>query len=1183
MKAKLLSSLFLILCLGFYFYKCASEQESSSESRDPIHIVKKKEKGKKFDSPDEYSKLFDELRTKEGDERPAYSYNYKQEALQRAYRNGPILSRRAVTFTERGPANVPGRTRSILPDPADPLSTWLAASVSGGIWKSSNAGQNWIHITPDLPNLQFSTMAQSNANPNIIYAGTGERGLGGANGDGDGIFKSSDRGNSWTQLSVGAEDPFFQNITRLIVSPTDADLVLASGGTEFFGSTPAGQNSGIFRSTDGGQSWTRTFSDAFTISQIIAAPSDFNRQYLSIVGRGVFRSDDGGESWQEINNGMPNSVNRLELAVGRNNPDWVFASLERWQKDAQGNDIRRGVIYYSLDGGNQWQEARSVNGGLDPDLLGGQGWYDNTIMVSPMTDSVLFVGGVDLWKINLLPDGNGGFEKNVGVLVDSYFRASGQDRGKNSWFSGGVHPDQHFLTYLPGDAGDEFRILLGDDGGIFVSNSSVDPGFENGSWNMVGNTYNTTQFYGADKRPDRRQYAGGAQDNGTWAFAGALIGDDNAEADFSSPYRFVIGGDGFEVAWNKADPSKLLGGSQFNNFVLVDVANGNSESATQGLDDVGGGNAPFVSRIANEATDPDLVYTGGPSGLWRSDDFGRTWSLTPINNNWFGSPDVAVSLANPQVVWIATGMSGNRDVYVSTDGGSSLRRAQEIADIGRISGLYTDPLDENTAYMLFSPKGVPKILRSRDLGRSWEDLSGFQEGIDRGFPDVSVFSLQVMPHAPGTIWAGTDIGIFETTDDGQSWQIIDEFPKTIIWDMKWVDDEIVIATHGRGIWTATIDELGNVPLPDPILGPKVLCLTSDILESDGLVLEAELREAYDSTQILLNGIRKESINGNSIPEVIKRKYIDNRDIDITIRLIGYKDGEAYSSGKVLLKEEDRIDFILPVASYQSDFERATDFALSDSFQIGNLTGFSGNVLHTNHPYTSGIDLTGGVGNYTATLRFPIVVSATDPILRYKDVAIVELGQQGAVFGQANFFDFVVVEGSKDLKNWEPLENGYDASFDGRWTNAYNSSQDGTSSMFVNHAVDLSNTFAAGDTIAIRFRLFTDPLATGWGWAIDDLEIQHDAGGINFNNLKQDIALFPNPTEGPIRMLLESEGFARYDYQVIDASGRKVLEGDFGLNGIGVVDLDLSLLAGGIYFLRIMDEGIEVDVKKVIRR
>ncbi|MEL6252747.1 MAG: T9SS type A sorting domain-containing protein [Bacteroidota bacterium] len=1183
MKTRLLPILFLSVCLILILFEKAPKEDASWELRKPIHRVKKKEKGKKFDSPDEYSKLFDELRTKEGDDRPTYSYNYKQEALQRAYRNGPILSRRAVTFIERGPANVPGRTRSILPDPADPLNIWLAASVSGGIWKTTNAGQNWIHITPDLPNLQFSTMAQSPADPNIVYAGTGERGLGGANGDGDGIFKSTDRGNTWTQLSVGAEDPYFQNITRLIVSPDDANLVLASGGTEFFGSTPAGQNSGIFRTTDGGMNWTRTFSEDFTISQIIAAPSNFNRQYLSIVGRGIYRSDDGGQSWQEVNNGMPNAVNRLELAVGRNNPDWVFASLERWQKDANGNDIRKGVVYYSLDGGNQWQEARSVNGGLDPDLLGGQGWYDNTIMVSPMTDSILFVGGVDLWKINLLPDANGGFEKNVGVIVDSYFRASGQDRGKNSWFRGGVHPDQHFLTYLPGDNPDEFRILLGDDGGIYVTNSGTDPGFVDGGWNMVGNTYNTTQFYGADKRPNRRQYAGGAQDNGTWAFSGALIGNDNAEADFTSPYRFVIGGDGFEVAWNKADPTKLLGGSQFNNFVLVDIASGNSESATQGLDDVGGGNAPFVTRIANEATDPDLVYTGGPSGLWRSDDFGKNWSLTPINNDWFGSPDVAVSLANPQIVWISTGMSGSRDTYVSTDGGNTLRRAQDFADVGRVSGFYTDPLDPNTAYLLFSPKGVPKILRTKDLGRSWEDLSGFQEGIDRGFPDVSVFSLQVMPHTPTTIWAGTDIGIFETTDDGQSWKIIDDFPKTIIWDMKWVDDEIVIATHGRGIWTATIDELRNVPLPDPVLGPKVLCLTSDILESKGLVLEAELRQAYDSTQILINGIREESIAANAIPEVIKRTYVDDRDIDINIRLIGYKNGNAYSSGKVVLRKEDRIDFILPIATYESNFDRATDFALSDSFQIGNLTGFSGNVLHTNHPYTSGVDLTGGVENYTATLRFPIVVSAKDPILRYKDVAIVEMGEQGSVFGQSSFYDYVVVEGSKDLKNWLPLEDGYDASFDGRWSNAYLNGWDGTPEMFLGHAIDLSNTFEPGDTIAIRFRLFTDPLATGWGWAIDDLEIQNEAGGIKFNELKQNIALFPNPTEGPVRMLLESSGFVRYDYQLMDASGRKVLEGDFSLNGIGVIDLDFSQLAGGIYFLRIMDEGNEIDVKKVVRR
>ncbi|MEM6802121.1 MAG: T9SS type A sorting domain-containing protein, partial [Bacteroidota bacterium] len=561
----------------------------------------------------------------------------------------------------------------------------------------------------------------------------------------------------------------------------------------------------------------------------------------------------------------------------------------------------------------------------------------------------------------------------------------------------------------------------------------------------------------------------------------------------------------------------------------------------------------------------------------------KNWILSPIENDWEGSPDVAVSLANPQVVWIATGMSSRRDVYVSTDGGNTLKKAREIADIGRISGMYLDPLDENTAYLLFSPKGVPKILRTKDLGQTWEDLSGFQKGIDRGFPDVSVFSLQVLPHAPGTIWAGTDIGIFESTDDGQSWSIIDDFPKTIVWDMKWVDDEIVIATHGRGVWTATIPELGDVPLPDPVLGPKIICLNSSINERNALALEGELREAYDSTQIILNGVKVESLAKNDFPEVIKRKYVENREGDIDMRLVGYKDGEAYTSGKSILKEGDRVDFILPVVSYESNFNRASDFALSDSFEIGGLGGFTGNVLHTDHPYEQGVDLSGGSANYTATLRFPIVVAKENALLKYKDVAIVELGESNSVFGQASFYDYVVVEGSKDLKNWQALAQGYDASYDASWTSAYNNGRKGIASMFVDHSVDLQNTFEAGDTIAIRFRLFTDPLATGWGWAIDDLEIQKVEGGINFNRLSSNISLFPNPTEGPLRLLLDAKGAKTLDYQLIDVSGKKVLEGEFFAEGVSVVDLDLSQLAGGLYFFRLMDNGTEVDVKKVIRR
>lgn len=1171
----------ILFLLTTFFVSCKDkisiDKEISFSQAKPTHIVKKEKGPKAFDSPDEYSKYFDEIRSKDGASRPAYGYNYKLDALERAYRNGSRLQTRTTTFTERGPSNVPGRTRSILADPLDPLNSWLAASVSGGIWRTTNGGQNWTHLTPDLPNLMFTTLARSAADLSIIYAGTGERALGGAFGDGDGMFKSIDGGTTWTQLSVGAEDPFFQNISRIIVSPTDPNLLVACGGTEDFANTPGGQASGVFRSTDGGENWTRTFSHGFSLSQIIAAPTDFNRQYLSVVGEGVYRSTDGGVTWEQIFTGLPEKVGRAELAIG-NNPNWIFASLERRTTNQNGSSSRIGEVYYSLDGGSLWQRMKSVDGGIDRDLLGGQGWYDNTIMVHPYNDSILYVGGVNVWQIRLVPDGSGSFLKDVGVMVDSYFQAEGNDRGKNSWFRGGVHPDQHFLTAIPGDAADEFRILLGNDGGIFITNSDIFPGFDNGSWTMVGNTYNTTQFYGADKRPGFQQYVGGSQDNGTWVFSGQ-----NGEiADFSSPYNFIIGGDGFEVVWNKGDPSLVLGGSQFNNFVRVNVETGQSTSVTQGLDDVGRGNAPFVSRLANAASDPDLVYTGGNSGLWRSDDFGANWSLTPLTDNWFGSPDVAVSLANPQVVWAATGMSPGRSIQVSTDGGNTLKPARQIADVGRITGIYTDPLDENTAYVLFSQKGVPKILRTKDLGRNWEDLSGFLAGIDRGFPDVAVFSIQVMPYDPNIIWVGTEIGIFESVNDGESWNLIEEFPKVMVWDLTWVDDEIVISTYGRGIWTATIPELGSVPIPDPVLAPRIICLTNDINISRGIILEAELREAYDSTQMIINGIVRETFPANSLPQSLKKRFVQESIQDFELVLISYKDGIPYAAGKQLLKEADRIDFILPVGSYTSDFDRGSDFALSEFFEIGNLTGFSGNVLHTDHPYQTGQDLTGGVGEYTAVLRFPIVVSISDPKLRYRDVALVELGEPGASFGQSNFYDFVVVEGSKDLKNWKALSPGYDAGFSNKWETPYRNDQDGNASMFVDHEIDLSQQFEAGDTIAIRFRLFSDPLTAGWGWAIDKLEIQTKFGGIDFENLANNVNVFPNPTTGKLTVLLEAKVPDGWEYQIVDASGRKVQSGSFPVKGVSVLELDISNLAGGMYFLQFLDDGEVVDTKKIIR-
>src|SRR5690606_22734570 len=126
---------------------------------------------------------------------------------------------------------------------------------------------------------------------------------------------------------------------------------------------------------------------------------------------------------------------------------------------------------------------------------------------------------------------------------------------------------------------------------------------------------------------------------------------------------------------------------------------------------------------------------------------------------------------------------------------------------GGITKLASHPHEPNTAYVLFSQAGNPKILRTTDLGQTWEDISGFGNGdvSINGFPDVAVYCLYVRPDNPDIIWAGTEIGIVESLDNGQNWALLEDFPSVAVWDMKGQDDQVIIATHGRGIWTATIE------------------------------------------------------------------------------------------------------------------------------------------------------------------------------------------------------------------------------------------------------------------------------------------------------------------------------------------------------------------------------------------
>ena len=393
-----------------------------------------------------------------------------------------------------------------------------------------------------------------------------------------------------------------------------------------------------------------------------------------------------------------------------------------------------------------------------------------------------------------------------------------------------THVDHHAIVPIPINKDrNEFWILDANDGGVALS---MDNGRSFTELDNAGSAYNTMQVYGVAKKPGSPVYIAGAQDNGTWR---SPDNPDNTSGWIESGV-----GDGFETVWHATDPNKILASEQFTSIGRT-VDGGATWRASLG---VGEGDGQFLTQIASSDKAPDDVYTVGGKGVWYSRNFGETWSMTSITEAWeiWSGCRVRVSIADPNVVWAGCGLISNpsdtrlfNKLQISRDRGESFEAAA-FPTMNRppetyLSGLATHPTQGGTAYALFSRYSHPKILETKDFGQTWTDLSGFatSDNSTNGFPDVAVFDLVVMPHATNVLWAGTEIGIFESRNHGREWNYADNgLPAVSVWQMKIRDDEIVVGTHGRGVWTVPLGEVVAVgTVEEPAELPSAFSLSQN--------------------------------------------------------------------------------------------------------------------------------------------------------------------------------------------------------------------------------------------------------------------------------------------------------------------------------------------------------------------
>lgn len=366
-----------------------------------------------------------------------------------------------------------GRISSIIVDPADADIIYLAGA-QGGVWKSPDGGLNWTPLTDHLSSLASGALAFDPGNSNIIYYGTGELHYSGDSQYGDGIFKTTDGGNTWAKIAEKSVVGSY--ISSIIVSSQDQNIIHIGG------------NFGYLRSTDGGNTWSNLLNQ-FHCNSLARSPAEPAVIFAAIHSFGIYKSSDDGASWTHLLNGLPaNGFRRIDIAISQNIPDVIYASFIA-------NDGSLLGMYKTTNAGDNWFILRNT-----PNYVHSQGWYDNCVIVDPLNPDICYAGGVFPFDP----------ETDYGLIMTTDGGVSWIDI--NVGETGQVHPDHHCLAI-----GSDGALWDGCDGGIWKT-------YDRGTnWINCNQNLGITQFYTVAIHPTDSDFLlGGTQDNGTARFEGGF-------------------------------------------------------------------------------------------------------------------------------------------------------------------------------------------------------------------------------------------------------------------------------------------------------------------------------------------------------------------------------------------------------------------------------------------------------------------------------------------------------------------------------------------------------------------------------------------------------------------------------------------------------------------------------------
>jgi photosystem II stability/assembly factor-like uncharacterized protein len=670
-----------------------------------------------------------------------------------------------------------GRSNGVTGVPGRP-DTFYFGSVGGGVWKSEDAGRSWKPVFDGEPIASIGAIAVAPSDPNIVYVGTGEADMRSQISFGHGMYKSTDAGKTWTHIGLDNT----RQIGRVLVDPHNPNIVFVAALGHAYDANP---DRGVFRSTDGGAIWQKVLYKNENVGAIDLSfdPRDSRTIYASLwdtrrppwsiyppsygPGSGIYKSTDGGDTWTQLTAGLPaEGVGRIGLAVAPSQPDRVYAVV----------DAKDGGIFRSDDAGASWHLMSNQH------RVWQRGWYFGNIVVDPQDPDDVYVSDTSVYRST---DG--------GKTWTAFKGAPGGD-------------DYHQLWIYPTDPN---RMIVASDQGTVVS---VDGGKTWSSW------YNqpTAQIYHV--APDFRfpyWVTGAQQDSGAVAVPSRSAHTDISMHDWTG---YCVAGESGYTAPDPLHPEITFGGT----VSKCDLATEEVRNVSPQLSRKGPFRKDWTLPLVFSEGDPHALYFGNQY-LYRTLDGGHSWTqispdLTRANPGVPLNLDAATAAdappyarrgviytiapspiaAHANLVWIGT---DDGYIQMTPDGGKTWHNVtpRPVTAWSKIAMMQASHFDPNEAFAAVDRHRLadnnPYIYRTRDSGKTWQLITN---GLPAG---VYMQTVKEDPKKKGLLFAGSELGVYVSFNDGDSWQSLQlNLPPCSMRDLAVHGDDLIVATHGRGFW-----------------------------------------------------------------------------------------------------------------------------------------------------------------------------------------------------------------------------------------------------------------------------------------------------------------------------------------------------------------------------------------------